>query len=320
MISHKSYPTYIKNSDSQPVDNIVYIIGESSNPGRYGAYGYHQDTTPNISRMISNNELFILKNIHSPADQTRLAVPMLTSFEKPDELSYLFKYKNLIEMAKLKGYKTYWFDSQNQNGLWDKTFGYISQYADIIESPNKNNSGYSIKTGDDDALLPAVNHYFNDNSHGFYVIHLMGSHLPYSQRRGLNNPFKDNYDASIYHTDETINAIIDMANKKLKNYKLIYVSDHGEVVGHGHGYPTDNNEMYKVPMIVNDPEIVNDINQLRDSNGYFSTDLTKYVVLSMMGFTLDNECKNKFINKSNMVLDEKEDLFDFYKLRNVKLY
>lgn len=320
-IAHDEYPSYIRRS-SIPYgeDNIVYIIGESSNPGRYGAYGYSKNTTPNISSLVHRDELFLIKNVHSPAAQTRLAVPMLTSFVSPRNLENLFKYKNLLEMAKIQGYETFWFDSQEQDGLWDKTFGYISQYADILQSPNKNNSGFPVQIANDDELMPAIEHYFNSQAKKkLYVIHIMGSHMPYSSRRG-NSLFKDDYDASIFHTDEIIGNIIKLANEKLQNYKLIYVPDHGEVVGHGHGFPTRDNEMYQIPMITNSKVIEEKISSYKDSNGYFSSDLTKYIILWMMGFEVDCKYKQHLIDDSNMILDEKESLIDFYALRNVKLY
>ncbi|EFF0542600.1 hypothetical protein CCV26_004862, partial [Escherichia coli] len=74
-VDHEEYPDYIKNKTAGST-NIIYVIGESSNPGRYGIYGYGKDTTPNLSQMDRDGKICVVNNVHSPAAQTRLAVPM----------------------------------------------------------------------------------------------------------------------------------------------------------------------------------------------------------------------------------------------------
>lgn len=318
-VAHSHYPSFVRN-DGTPVDNIIYIIGESSNPSRYGIYGYKDMTTPNLSQMIKSNKICAVQQVHAPASQTRLAVPMLTSFSTPANTENLFAYKNLIEMAKVNGYQTYWFDSQIQSGLWNKTFGYISQYADVFLTPDRNNTDYAVGEGEDDKLIPAITHYFQANkSRNFYVIHIMGSHLPYAARRGKdNNPFKDDYDASIFNTDRLINEIIEQADLSLKNYKLVYVSDHGEVVGAGHGFPTFDNEMYQIPLISNDKSFCDRASLLRNGSGYFSSDLTKFMILEMLGFTIDASKMKHLAEKSDEILDEKEEVVSFSSLSHSK--
>lgn len=316
-VAHKNYPAYIHN-DSKPVDNIVYIIGESSNPARYSIYGYSKMTTPHLSQMAKVGKICTVSRVHSPASQTRLAVPMLMSFSTPENVQNLFAYKNLIEMAKINGFQTYWFDSQTQTGLWDKTFGYISQYADVVLTPERNNTAWALREGEDEKLIPAVAHYFqHKQQRNLYVIHIMGSHLPYSARRGSgDNPFTDEYDASIFSTDRFINQIVEQADRSLKNYKLVYVPDHGEVIGAGHGFPTNDNEMYKIPLVTNDKALCDSISPLRHASGYFSSDLTKYLILNMLGFSVDSRKMKHLVNKSDKVLDEKEDLRSFTSLHN----
>ena len=65
----------------------------------------------------------------------------------------------------------------------------------------------------------------------------MGNHLPYSARRGgEDNPMVDDYDASIYNVDDTLQSILPLRIPILKITSWFYVSDHGEVVGQGHGF------------------------------------------------------------------------------------
>lgn len=145
----------------------------------------------------------------------------------------------------------------------------------------------------------------------------MGSHLPYSARRGNGeNPFTDDYDASVFNTDRFISQIIEQADRSLKNYKLVYVSDHGEVIGAGHGFPTKDNEMYQIPLITNDRALCGSISPLRHASGYFSSDLTKYLILNMLGFRVDSHEMKHLVDKSDKILDEKEDLISFSSLHS----
>ncbi|EPK0738407.1 phosphoethanolamine transferase [Klebsiella aerogenes] len=319
-IDHEEYPDYIKNKTAGST-NIIYVIGESSNPGRYGIYGYGKDTTPNLSQMDRDGKICVVNNVHSPAAQTRLAVPMLVSFETPLQRGNLFKYKNLIEMAELQGYHTYWFDSQMQNNMWNKPFGYLAKYAEVLQTPEENNTRFPINEGQDEKLLPAIKHYFKESQErNFYVIHLMGNHLPYSARRGgEDNPMVDDYDASIYNVDDTLQSIFTFADSYLKDYKLVYVSDHGEVVGQGHGFPSSDNEMYKIPLLMNDASWCAKAEQLRNNNHYFSSDLTKLLVLEMMGYSVSDQHLRDAVKNSDFVLNEKEDAIRFSELRDVPL-
>jgi len=79
LIEHDSLPKYVKKEESNQ-NNIILIIGESSNPHRYGIYGYDKDTTPYLQKLEDNGKLYKSQNVHSTAAQTRLAVPMLVSF------------------------------------------------------------------------------------------------------------------------------------------------------------------------------------------------------------------------------------------------
>nr|WP_241593007.1 hypothetical protein [Rosenbergiella epipactidis] len=93
-------------------------------------------------------------------------------------------------MAKEQKYKTYWFDAQMQNNMWNKSFGFISKYADVRLVPDGNNTEFPINEGADLKLLSYVKEYFSKPAEkNFYVIHLMGNHLPYSYNGGQDVSF-----------------------------------------------------------------------------------------------------------------------------------
>lgn len=316
--NHNETPEFIKfDATKKKIKNIIYVIGESSNPERYGIYGYTKNTTPNLSLLKEQNKLCVIDRVHSPAAQTRLAVPMLTSLETPSERDNLFNYKNLIELAKSASYKTHWFDAQMQKNMWNKPFGYIAQYADVLQTPEGNNTGFEIKEGEDENLVPAIEHYFKESKeHNFFVIHLMGNHLPYgSFQKRPPVEFPDPYDTSVYQVDYILNKILSLANIYLKDYQFVYVSDHGEVVGAGHGFPTTENEMYKVPLIMTQSDFCKRFSQHRRGNDYISTNLLKYTILDMMGYDVSLERIKNEENKQDIILNEKEDIINFSQLK-----
>ncbi|HGG5186161.1 TPA: phosphoethanolamine transferase, partial [Salmonella enterica subsp. enterica serovar Chester] len=322
-VAHNTLPSWLSIEDKggNKEQNIIYIIGESSNPGRYSIYGYKNNTTPNLSDLLSNKKICAINKVHSPAGQTRLAVPMLTSLETPDDRKALFHQPNLIEIAQMQGYKTYWLDTQTQFNLWDKPFGFISQYADVLASPDRQNTAIKIKNDNDKDLLKAVKKYIsssNNKEKNFFVIHLIGQHLPYNgfiESKALNNK----YDNSIYSTDYLINEIKKFADKHLNQYVLIYVSDHGEVVGVGHGYTTPYNEFYKIPLIFSQSRYCNEIEHFRDDNGYISSNTIKYLILNMMGVNVASDKIKTEIQRSDIVLNSQEQKVNFSSLIDIPM-
>ncbi|EBW6364077.1 hypothetical protein DPU24_25455 [Salmonella enterica subsp. enterica serovar Oranienburg] len=321
-VTHNTLPSWLSTEDKRNKEqNIIYIIGESSNPGRYSIYGYKNNTTPHLSDLFSNKKICAIRKVHSPAGQTRLAVPMLTSLETPDDRKALFHQPNLIEIAQMQGYKTYWLDTQTQFNLWDKPFGFISQYADVLVSPDRQNTAIKIKKDNDKDLLKITEKYLsssNNKEKNFFVIHLIGQHLPYNgfiESKTLNNT----YDNSVYSTDYLINEIKKLADKHLNKYVLIYVSDHGEVVGVGHGYTTPYNEFYKIPLIFSQSKYCNEIEHFRDSNGYISSNMIKYLILKMMGVNVSSDKIKTELQRSDIVLNSQEQKVNFSKLIDVPM-
>lgn len=321
IVKHEKYPDFVyKNGDGE--QNIVFIIGESSNVLRYSAYSYGRPTTPNLKRWHDDGSWCALENVHSPASQTRVSVPMYVSFSDPENGNYLFDYKNIIEMAKANNYATYWLDAQDGQGLWDKPFGFVEKYADIYASPDLNNTSFKITEGKDDTLINPVEFYFKKaQGPSIFFIHLFGNHLPYDM--SINNDDNgtdfDMYDKSIHHVDKIISEIKVLADKNLKNYQMVYVPDHGEEVGKGHGFPSKSNEMYLIPFLSNDNNSCKYMENFRGEDGKISSSDTKYLILHLLGYDISAEkIKYEKLNEYK-VKDYQERIVDFRKLEPVLL-
>lgn len=316
-VDHDKIPEGIEKTNKH-TKNVILIIGEASNVKRYGAYGYKLNTTPNLNKFQVDNHWCALQKVHSPAAQTRVAVPMLVSFSSPEHKDFLFSYENILEIAKSEKYKTYWIDSQNGKDLWDKPFGFVEKYSDIHVSPTINNTKFNVDELRDDQLLSPIQYYFkNSSGMSFFVIHLFGSHMPYNENIDKNDQLEglDVYDQSIHHTDMFISKVKSYADEYLKNYSLVYVPDHGEVVNYGHGYPSDTNEMYLIPVISNDNYACSYLEKFRGDDGYISSNDIKYLILQYIGYDIKKEYLNHERENSYKLLDFEEKITDFRALK-----
>ncbi|KON62935.1 phosphoethanolamine transferase CptA [Komagataeibacter europaeus] len=199
--------------------NIVLVVGESAFADRHTTYGYTaQNTTPIMKAMADKGDLCVIHQAHSSANMTRAAVPMLVSFYDPDHQEKLYGEKNLIELARDNGYRTFWIASQPGRGEYARTFGYLSEFSDYVTRQDYNNATNHV-TWRDESLLPVIKEKFADPvSQKFFVIHLMGSHESYSDDRTEEDikalPDADPYDQSLHRTDRILQQIIAMADRE----------------------------------------------------------------------------------------------------------
>ncbi|PYD80804.1 phosphoethanolamine transferase [Komagataeibacter sucrofermentans] len=297
--------------------NIIMVIGESAFASRHTYYGYKaENTTPNMQKLINDNRICVLPHTHSAANMTREAVPMLVSFFEPEHQEKLYSEKNIIELAKDNGYKTFWIASQPGRGEYSRTFGYISEFSDYVTRQDYNNA-VSHVTWRDESLLPVVKEKFGEQvDKKFFVIHLMGSHESYADDRTQEDidslPHADPYDQSIHRTDRILQQIIDMADKKLGEYTLIYISDHGEIVNQGHGIQFGGYDQYMIPAFIIDKnnEYCKTANDMRNYENYYTSLFTKYLVLDMLGYNVDSKYI-EHIKSNDVVLHSDGEVYNY---------
>ncbi|WP_275371705.1 phosphoethanolamine transferase [Xenorhabdus bovienii] len=279
----------IKNKIKPDVNVVILIMGESSLPSHYSTYGYSLNTTPNMKKIFSSNEGCVINKAHSSAPITRNSVSMSLAFHTPESERNLFKNKSIVEMAKSNGYKTYWLGSQELDGLHSSKYGFIAKKSDVIELTNFN----------DDKLSSLLNEALLDNEDKkFIVIHLYGSHMPYTNyddKDKMTLPHADDYDLTIHHTDRVIKTIYDIIDKQNINYSMIYTSDHGEIVNKGHGYEKGR-EQYLVPFMYksNNPKYkCQFIESFRNKDGYLSGLMNKYILSNLIGYDIEPSILNR---------------------------
>ncbi|MEM8107945.1 sulfatase-like hydrolase/transferase, partial [Morganella morganii subsp. sibonii] len=209
---------------------IIFIIGESSSPSRYHIYGYSKETTPEMERIFRGDNACVTEKVHSSSPITRNSISLSLSFYTPESEENLFRQKSVIEIAQDQGYKTYWLGAQSLVGVNGSKYGYLAQRNNTV-----------IVEENNDMKLPELlkQALAEPDEYKFIILHLWGNHMPYTnytdtEKQQLNDA--GDYDLTIRHTDNVIGRLYNEVTSVTDDYIFIYTSDHGEIVGKGHGF------------------------------------------------------------------------------------
>lgn len=169
------------------------------------------------------------------------------------------------------GYRTYWLSNQERTGIWGNSSGAMSGNADVVKYVGGESLEDALLDRYDEALLPEVTKALADSA-AFIGVHLMGSHMEYSNRypasadyfkgtdviRKMPRPWLSDskaqtvaeYDNSIRYTDAILGQIIDRISRLSRPALFVYFSDHGENVYDSRDYRGRDNTSVMVPMVV----------------------------------------------------------------------
>lgn len=272
---------HTKASQDMQVANIVLIIGESAQRNLMQIYGYYLSNTPIISEIYSKHKdnIFIFNDVISSQVTTFQSLSQVLTFANQDNLNkQWYEYLNIIDAMKLGGYKSIVISNQERFSLWSKATTTIFSRADKLIWSEDSIAGKRLDTmGFDGNILPLldneiknvesnqkdknkvekstkqisslsnlsqINAQQNNAQPLFLSLHLMGSHLNYSNRypkdfeifapkdiKHKNARAKADlaqYANSILYTDFILGEII----KRFcaKDSIIIYISDHANDV------------------------------------------------------------------------------------------
>lgn len=233
------------------IDKIILVIGESANRENFSLYGYSVKTTPFLDSLsFSTDLLSYYDNIISPSCFTREALRLTLSYSTPLNLKPFTENKNLINLAKDAGFKTYWVSNQGRFGAYNSLMNILANNADSCF--------FNTKVDADDLdLIPHLRNMMGEKEKQFFIVHLQGSHWLYSSRYddkdtkalGITGEYID-YDKSLHHTDRVLAQIYKESRAYDENVLLYYYSDHGEVINVGHGMLNEFRIQYRIPLVV----------------------------------------------------------------------
>ena len=322
----KEAPLEIIGKDRDKIKNVVLVMGESSLSSYYTIYGYEKfNTTPRLQLLKDEGKICALKKAHSPAPTTRTSVPLNLTFTSPERFSEVFVKKSIVNLANENGYKTFWLATQNSGGIsgYGSTYEFIARSASVWVSPDMKHPTYGVVPEDDDVMLTLIHNEFQDTAeYKFFILHLVGNHSPYNirykEQDKLALPDASDYARSIHKVDRILGGIIEAADKYLGEYALLYVSDHGEIVGKDHGLTLGGYDQYNIPFILkpvdkSDCDYVE--NKYRLKNGYISGLTTKYILSEYLGYSINSHVIDA---TRDLVLHADGIVYDYEKLPQSK--
>ena len=260
----------VENSSDTPY--VIFVLGESVDRNKMSAYGYPLDNTPYLNMLIEDSTAYCFTDVISPANYTSRAMELIFSFTHKNDEQQWFTSQNMIDVARLAGYKTFWLSNQSPVGVWGNTDMVLAKRCDSFAFTNYEGGHNGTLTRPyDEELLPLLDKAMESaDNKNFIVLHLTGSHESYDARYPKKfdkfqaadeitnniewNKVRAQYANTILYTDylmkEIISRFID------KNAIVVYISDHGEDVydnrdfmGHS-AESVESRHMIEIPMII----------------------------------------------------------------------
>jgi len=257
-------------------ETYIIIIGESLNKRHMGMYGYLRNTTPNLSKMLDDNELLVFQNVYASHTHT---VPVLSlSLTEANQMNKKTYYDSLsiIDILNKADVETYWLSNQVLHGVWDNMVSVVASETDHLVGLNHSIGAQTITQKYDVALINEVKKVFAEktNKNKVIFVHLMGQHTPYYSRypeeeysvfkgelnkgefgetadiKGLNTTINA-YDNSILYNDYIVGTILKNLQGQDGTTGFIYISDHADdaIKRLGHNSAKFTYAMTQVPMI-----------------------------------------------------------------------
>ena len=233
----------------------VLVIGESQNPLRMSAYGYHLPTTPWLDSVKNDPNLLLFQQAYSCQVLTVPALTYALTAKNQYNSLQLEQAVSLIDVAKAAGYRTVWLSNQVRYGAWGTPVTVIADEADQKIWINSH-QGNTLDTEYYDGELIRRLQEVKPSDKMLIVIHLMGNHISYHSRYPAEfDKFKadgkrSEYDNSILYNDHVMQQLLEQVNRWPEFKGLVYFSDHGESVDRELAHNPDNFifEMSYIPL------------------------------------------------------------------------
>lgn len=305
----KKLPEGVVLSDTvQAPQKIYLVIGESQYRKQLSLYGYSVKTTPFLDSLsqVQPKVMNFYEGI-ACAPFTRNALRMALSFASPRDMTPFYEEKTLLDLANDAGYETFWISNQGSAGIEDSYLGYLAAGANVSLFTK---GGYL--TNDDFDLIPLLREMHGKSNKQFFVIHLVGSHNDYSDRYDAvdeaaiagNKSLTMDYDRSIHHTDRVLRRIYQVMEQD-STAMMLYFSDHGEIVGKGHGPWKNGRPQFEIPLLTierNAPRTAAVVDRYIDKqSGLINNANAIFILAEVMGYQIPKQLVDKAIEDGRFV-------------------
>jgi heptose-I-phosphate ethanolaminephosphotransferase len=256
---------------------VVLVITDSINRDNMGLYGYDRPTTPRLRahKAQTGEQMAVLKNAWSVDASTLPALRNMFHFGLSENKD-VENPPHLLALARAAGYKVWWISNHDDLAIEQQH----ARFADVVDMVNRTPGRASASL--DGEILDCVQEALQDTStdRKLIVVHLMGAHPHYSLRFPANaNPFDDDvdavetglmkdgrsawvrrfrqeYDAALLYHDFVVSELLQQTRSagKPDDYRAwMYLSDHGQEVGHGSdraGHSPSTASGYRIPAVI----------------------------------------------------------------------
>lgn len=229
--------------------DVIFVLGESLRADHLPMNGYHRNTLPTIS---ADSLLINFPNYYTKFTNTNHAVPALMT-ANPDRR---LEEQSFITLFKNAGYRTAWFANQNLT----RYYSYFANEADTLIYCNDGKSVMRYQPLLDSDMLPAFSRWLDsdDPRPRLAILHCIGSHwwypLHYTRADALYSPevthkevaglkrdeIINSYDNTILATDRFLSELRAIVGNR--NAIIVFVSDHGELLGENGRYLHDGDQ------------------------------------------------------------------------------
>lgn len=311
-----SFATYDPNYTAP--EKIYVVIGESAFRGNMSLYGYPIKTTPFTDSLVTNSSNLSFYDAIAGGPMTNIGVSFAITYGGPKGVQDTYEYKGLLEMVKNAGYETIWISSQGVFGGADTKIRVFASVADELFYMDK-------WPPDDIGLVHVMKDYLKEDKKQLFVLHLEGSHFEYKQRYDKvdvesieGDGVIVDYNRTIHHTDRVLEALYNTV-KDDKSSVIAYFSDHGEIIGKGHGFLEEGTEQFEIPMITihqNYPQIDSVMTKYQDEKGRFSSTNVINVLTEIAGYKYSDEYRKQAIENGKSVYHADHQIYIFDDLKN----
>lgn len=314
----------IKFADNSMISSaphtVVVVIGESANRDKLHAYNadYQFDDTPWMDKNKENKDFVFFTNAYACQSMTLQVLEQALTEKSAYNDKDLLEAMNFIDIAKAKGYKTYWIT--NLTGSNSGSFyGMIASRADCVYRENAEYDDNMLK------FLAQINPVENN----LIVFHGNGSHASYTARYPAEDvvfadgTVESEYANSILYVDKFLENIYDFAIQNLNLQCMVYFSDHGENLKTGHGPSDKDFAKVRIPVMIytspeyrkNNPELYAILHQHKDN--FFTNDMMYNIICGMLNAKSNFYDAKEDLSATNFAYN-RDDLYTFGKKSKVK--
>ena len=246
----------------------VMVIGETARSNNFSLYGYHRDTNPMLTTLVSDSSLIVFRDVRTESNTTHKSVPMLLTSASASDYPALYREKGIIAAFKEAGFHTSFISNQLPNHSFIDFLGMEADSCLFIKEAERAKDNVS-----DMELLPIVKGILEKGrKKEFIVLHTYGSHFKYNERYPRNmahfqpdyksqakyenrQQLVNAYDNTIRFTDKFLYELSSILSSSACLSAWLYTSDHGENIYDDnrkkflHASPNPSEYEFRVPLL-----------------------------------------------------------------------